>query len=147
MNLGRIASLWSPVIGFMILIYSLSSRESLPAAEYFWDKLLHVGAYAVFGTLCLRAMHGGIRSLRRRPALLAMLTTVLYGMLDEFHQARVPGRDSSLLDWGADAVGAGLSLLLFGWLAGRLDPGGGGDGRRRERFATNDNERKEPGET
>lgn len=128
MILRRLASLWAPVIGFMILIYSLSSRESLPASELVWDKAVHVGAYGVFGTLCLRAFHGGIRPLRGRPSLLAMLTTLLYAMLDELHQSRVPGRDSSLLDWVADAVGAGLALLFVAWLAARNVSARTGDG-------------------
>ena len=119
MILRKITSLWAPVIGFMVLIYSLSSRESLPASQLVWDKALHVGAYGVFGTLCLRAFHGGIRQLRGTPSVLAMLTTLLYAMLDEMHQSRVPGRDPSLLDWVADAFGAGLALLFVAWLGGR----------------------------
>ena len=119
MRLLRFTSLWAPVIGFMVLIYNLSSQESLPVAEYVWDELLHIGAYGLFGALCLRAFHGGIRPLRGWPSILAMLTTLLYGMLDELHQSRVPGRDASVFDWAADAAGAGLSLLLVAWLAAR----------------------------
>ena len=119
MKLLNIASLWAPVLGFMVLIYALSAQESLPAAEYVWDKALHTGAYALFGVLCLRAFHGGLRGLRPLPTLLALTTTLLYAVLDELHQARVPGRDPSVLDWVADAIGAGLSLPLAAWLARR----------------------------
>jgi VanZ family protein len=119
LKLLKITSLWAPVFGFMVLIYSLSSRESLPASELVWDKAMHVGAYGVFGLLCLRAFHGGIRPLRAAPTVLAMLTTLLYAMLDEMHQSRVPGRDPSLVDWVADTIGAGLALLFVAWLGGR----------------------------
>ena len=119
MRLLRLASLWAPVIGYMGLIYSLSAQQTLPAAEYFWDKALHSGAYAFFGILCLRAFHGGLRPLRAWPTVLALLTTLLYAVLDEMHQAGVPGRHPSVLDWIADAVGAGVSLPLASWLAGR----------------------------
>ncbi len=40
-----------------------------------------------------------------------------YGMLDEIHQSRVAGRDASMLDWLADVVGAGLSVVVLGMLA------------------------------
>jgi VanZ family protein len=37
--------------------------------------------------------------------------TVLFGASDELHQAFVPGRQSTLIDVGIDAVGAFLGLL------------------------------------
>jgi len=123
----KIASLWAPVIGFMVLIYTLSSRQSLPLSEYFWDKALHCAAYGLFGTLCLRAFHGGVKPLRPLPTILALLTTLLYGFLDEVHQSNVPGRDPSALDWVADALGAALSVPLVAWLATR-----GSRGRQEE---------------
>ncbi len=110
------ASLWAPVIGFMILVYGLSAQETLPAIEQLGDKVVHVGAYGLFGLLCLRAFHGGIGKLRYRPTILAISTVALYGALDEWHQSYVPGRDPSLLDWAADLIGAGLSLLFLIWL-------------------------------
>ena len=61
----RWVGLWAPVVGFMVLIYSLSAQATLPAVERLWDKLLHIGAYGLFGTLCLRAFHAGIRRPRR----------------------------------------------------------------------------------
>lgn len=119
MKLVRLVSLWTPVIAFMALIYALSAQSTLPAAEYVWDKALHAGAYGLFGMLCLRAFHGGLRPLRPLPVLAALAMTLLYAVLDELHQSRVPGRDPSALDWIADAVGAGLAVPLAGWLAAR----------------------------
>jgi len=43
---------------------------------------------------------------------LAFFLTALYALSDEFHQAFVPGRDTSLLDVGCDLVGAGLGLWV-----------------------------------
>jgi VanZ family protein len=51
------------------------------------------------------------------PTVFALLLTIGYGMLDEMHQGRVAGRDASLLDWLADIVGAGLSVVALGMLA------------------------------
>ena len=76
------------------------------------DKLAHAVAYCLLGALSLRACHRGIGPLRQWPTLLAMLMTLTYGALDEWHQAYVPGRFPSLYDWFADAAGAGLSIVL-----------------------------------
>jgi VanZ family protein len=106
----RFISLWGPVVAFMVLVYTLADQEGLPATGRLLDKALHAAAYALFGGLCLRAFHGGIRPLRRWPTVLAMLLTLAYGAIDEWHQVHVPGRHPSLLDWLADAAGAGLAL-------------------------------------
>ena len=81
-------------------------------------KLLHAVAYLVLGTLSLRAAHGGLGELRVWPTLLGLLLTLVYGVVDEWHQAWVPARHSSGLDFLADAVGAGLSVPVAGLLGG-----------------------------
>ena len=106
-------SLWAPVLAFMALIFLLSAQSDLPPVERVSDKTLHVLAYFVFGLLCLRATHGGIRPLRAGPALAALLLVVGYGALDEWHQSWVPGRTPSVLDWVADSVGAGLACAAL----------------------------------
>jgi VanZ family protein len=116
----RFISLWGPVVAFMVSVYVLAGREGLPVGERLLDKALHVAAYMLFGWLCLRAFHGGIRPLRRWPTVLAMLLTLAYGAIDEWHQLYVPGRHPSLLDWLADAVGGGLALGgTMAWVARR----------------------------
>ncbi len=67
--------------------------------------------------LSIRAFHGGLGRLARWPTVFALLLTIGYGMLDEMHQSRVVGRDASMLDWLADVVGAGLSVVVLGMLA------------------------------
>jgi VanZ family protein len=114
----RIVGLWAPVGAFIALLQFLSSRSSLPVSGLVWDKLVHAAAYCVLGFLSLRAFHGGIKPLRLTPSLLAMLLTVGYGVLDEMHQSRVPGRDASALDWVADAVGAAVACLAMAVVSG-----------------------------
>jgi VanZ family protein len=111
--------LWAPVVAFMIGVYVLADPLPVAPPVTGGDKLLHAAAYGTFGVLCLRAFHGGLRRLRLRPTLLALLLTLGYGALDEVHQSRVPGRDPSLADWAADAAGASLAVPAMRLLAAR----------------------------
>jgi len=109
-------SLWAPVAAYMALIHFASSQSSLPVAGLVWDKLAHTAAYCLFGVLCLRAFHGGLRPLRLRPSLAAMLLTIAYAVVDELHQSSVPGRMASVADWVADALGALSSCFVVALL-------------------------------
>lgn len=102
----------------MAALFWLSAQTTLPGAELVWDKLAHAVAYATLGLLCLRASHEGLRAVRLRPTLLALALSLGYGLLDELHQAQVPGRFARVSDWFADAIGAGLALPLYGALGG-----------------------------
>jgi len=83
------------------------------------DKLLHLGAFAVLGgaaTIGLR------RALTLRPgaaAALGALCSAAFGALDEWHQSFVPGRDASLGDLLADALGAALAAAAIAALLTR----------------------------
>jgi VanZ family protein len=95
----------------MAAIFFISGQSTLPGSEYVWDKVLHAGAYAVFGLFCLRATHGGIRRLRGGPTAWALALGLAYAAFDEWHQSWVPGRMPSLGDWIADLVGLGIACL------------------------------------
>ena len=97
-------------------LYLASSRSVLITDARVSDKLLHVVAYLILGSFVLRATHGGLSELRLVPTLAAFLLTLAYGVSDEIHQLYVPGRVASVADVGADALGAGLSILLMGVL-------------------------------
>jgi len=95
---------------------SSQSRPFLPASLGFResDKLLHFCAYAVLASLAtLRPLRA-----RERPRAIvveAFVLAALYGVVDEFHQSFVPGRDASMGDVVADALGA----LTGAWLVER----------------------------
>jgi len=116
LNLLRLIGLWAPVLAYMVGIFLLSGQPEPALARLTWDKLLHAGAYALFGLLCLRATHGGFKSLRRPRAVVALILCIGYGAFDEWHQSFVPGRDPSVLDWVADLVGSGLALWIYAGL-------------------------------
>ncbi len=107
---------WGPVWGYAGLIFYVSSQPHpethLPFVTHFSDKVLHAVEYAVLGALCYRALRGGRSDVWRQYAVpAAILLTSLYGMSDEVHQAFVPFRDSSWLDWVADTVGATVGVV------------------------------------
>lgn len=85
-------------------IFYLSSRPGeavgLPAP---WDKLAHFLAYALLGFLLGLGLDRGGQ---------AFGVAALYGLLDEFHQSFTPGREVSLLDFLADALGGALGAFF-----------------------------------
>ncbi|HJL14865.1 MAG TPA: VanZ family protein [Sandaracinaceae bacterium LLY-WYZ-13_1] len=119
---------WAPAALYMAAIW-LASSLSLPAMPVddfpFRDKGIHLVEYGVLGLLLA---HAAFRTWPRhhplRTAALAVLIAVLWGLLDEIHQAFVPGRSSEALDLVADTLGATLGAAVRYALtfASRLSP-------------------------
>ncbi len=110
-------------LAYMTGIFALSSvpgNETETAAgallEWItpkWQNLLHIPAYAAL-TLCwIWALSP--RSLSRTGLLvIAALLTLVWAVLDEAHQANVPGRYGSLTDLLLNLTGA-LLAVGFTW--------------------------------
>lgn len=96
------------------LIFWLSSQSILPKHDIFafQDKWDHMLAYMVMGVLAIRWLFRLSQS-KLIAYTGAFLFCVLYGASDEWHQSFVSGRDSSLLDWLADSVGAVLAVVTY----------------------------------
>lgn len=84
-------------------------------------KGAHVAEYAILAALLLLALRRGCPA---KPATWvarhAMLLSVLWASIDEWHQTFVPGRMGQLSDVLIDSLGAGLLILV--WLWRRRDP-------------------------
>ena len=127
----RILVAWAPAALYMGVIWIVSSIEqpTFPIALFpFRDKGVHTTEYAVLAFLL---GHACLRTFERRPrlrvAFVAVMHTVLWGFLDEMHQAFVPGRSADLLDLVADTIGALVGVgarFLVGALAARRSPDG-----------------------
>ncbi|MBI9016860.1 MAG: VanZ family protein [Phycisphaerae bacterium] len=74
-----------------------------------WDKLLHIGAYAVLATLILFSLKK-YNSMKLAMAIIAIIAFV--GAIDELTQPYF-GRSCHLDDWLADLAGAFLALLFL----------------------------------
>ncbi len=111
-------------VAWAALLFWESSQPNpfpfVPAAILSHDKLLHGGAYAIFGAL----VFGTIARTRLRTShgiVVAALVASLYGVTDEWHQRHVPNREADPADAVADALGAlaGAALAAF-ILRGRM---------------------------
>lgn len=108
----------APII-WMVMIFLLSSRAVFPVhlstAQYqYVSSLVHIFLYIILTFLIANALTTG--KVRFKHALLnALIIAMLYGMLDEWHQSFVPGREARLSDWLLDMVGCLVAGNLF-WL-------------------------------
>lgn len=107
--------------GWGLLIWDLSSKRApLSGGDSPWWELASNLAHApLFGTLtlliaalCLRRSDGIWPRPDARRVGLVLALALGYGVLDELHQSRVPGRDASVLDVLTDLVSAVLVLWI-----------------------------------
>lgn len=124
--MSRAGLYWIPALVVMAAIAVLSHRSDLPDLPGGPpDWLLHGMEYGVLAAACAFGATRGFVPERRKAAAAATATVIAagYGVLDEWHQSFVPGRDPSLMDWLADLVGAALvsTLLLLCWRACRAE--------------------------
>lgn len=101
------------LIGYALLIFYLSSQEpeAIPVPQLFpyQDKVMHIAEYSPLGWLSLKAF------IPLTPAafLASIGFSLAYAASDEMHQSFVPGREMSIMDWFADAVGILISSYVY----------------------------------
>ncbi|HEY8279227.1 MAG TPA: VanZ family protein [Bdellovibrionota bacterium] len=103
---------WVLVLGYMGLIFHLSSKPSIPLPMWFpnQDKIYHFLEYHILAFL---SAHATARGSHKKRFWTALTLASVYALTDEFHQSYVPGRDSSFGDWAADACGAWFGAFLY----------------------------------
>lgn len=105
---------WIFTVTYMGIIFYVSSlqRIDIPGIQEISDKLLHLCGYFILAFMVyLSFVKSGVK---KYVFILAFLIAVLYGIIDEFHQALVPGRDATIGDVIADSLGALLGSYLAG---------------------------------
>lgn len=110
---GRVwtaVGLWA---AFQVTLTSIPGADLPPLPGDWFDKVAHGGLY--FGLGGLMARVGLVEAWGRRGFLMAWCAIVVFGGLDELHQALVPQRSAEFSDWVSDVVGSGAGLA-----AGRL---------------------------
>lgn len=106
---------WLPPILLMAVIYFFSAQPDLSSglglADVIGRKLIHAVEYALLCFLWWRAL---VTQLAPPQALAAaLLVSVGYAALDEFHQTFVEGRNGSPIDVAIDALGAGIAATVI----------------------------------
>lgn len=83
-------------------------------------NLAHVPAFGLLALLFAIALprRDGWALTEWAPMRVVWVVTVLYGVVDELHQGRVPNRDGSVIDVLSDAIGATMLLLLARYAGG-----------------------------
>lgn len=100
-----------PSLAWMILIFLLSSRESVSVSEKYWTnflvfKSLHVIEYAVLTLLnTLAIVKNNTHITFRKAVLVAALLALAYAASDEMHQLYVPTRTGNIRDVLVDSIG------------------------------------------
>lgn len=100
---------WLPVLGYITLIFGVSSISNLPGPANIphLDKVAHFLEYGLLGFLGGRAFrHSGPGFLRKFWFGFAIIAGVAVGFCDEWFQSTVPGRTRSSFDFLADVIGA-----------------------------------------
>ena len=97
------------VLGILIGLFGLGAQPVavglVPAP---WDKVAHAAVFAILAAAV--GLASGLRGWRM--VMLAVVGVLLVGVLDEWQQMFLPGRQAGLDDLAADVVGG----LLGAWL-------------------------------
>ena len=110
---------WSVAIGWLLMIFYLSSRPSFPveltpSTYNIISSLTHVLLYAILAWLLVRALRTSGCKLKRA-LIYAFLIAIVYGAGDEWHQSFAPGREMSLSDWLIDGLSALIVIYYYSW--------------------------------
>ncbi len=97
----------------LITIQSAMTSSLLVQLPRGFDKVIHFFIFFVLGWLLARGLFGN--PLKTSPARWAAILAggALFAMLDEMHQALVPGRYADFKDWLADMAGLTLAALWY----------------------------------
>ena len=80
-----------------------------------FDKIVHMALFLVFAILFYASLAGDIFTgpYRYFPLFITLLTSIGYGVLIEFFQRFVPGRDPDIYDAFADSAGAIFGIVII----------------------------------
>ncbi len=113
-------SFWLPwaIVALSITIISHMPQPPRVDLGFEWsDKVLHAVAYWIFGSTFLwMVLEWKVSGKERKAVWLTVAAVAVFGLVDEIHQAFVPGREADLWDWVADVFGGTLATFGIPWL-------------------------------
>jgi VanZ family protein len=110
--------LWSIALAcFWLTLFALTHipvvKSLGPITDH--DKTAHIVAFAALALMLATTWQLNAGELTQAQLWWAWLVLILYASLDEWTQ-RFVGRQTSIVDWLADLIGAAVGLALFVWL-------------------------------
>ena len=115
-DIRRFASYQLPLILYAALVFIVSSISRLPEPEIefeYLDKLAHFVEYFIFMLLTIRALANLPVALRGFFLYLsAVIISVLFAALDEYHQSFIANRKADIYDLLADSAGIMLGAVI-----------------------------------
>lgn len=108
--------LWILTFAWGYLIFYLTSIPNLKISEndlvsFTISNGSHFGYFGVLAILLYFALPATILAIKSDIAAISL--TSIYGILDELHQIKVPGRTADPLDWLVDTLGAIFFLAIL----------------------------------
>lgn len=105
-----------PALVVAAILWQLSATPDLAVASGWLDtvtrKAAHIGAFGLLASACvlaLRAQRVSVRSALLGGAAIALV----YAVIDEVHQSRVPTRNGAVSDVAIDALGIGIASIVL----------------------------------
>lgn len=112
----RFISFHLPLVLYAALIIAVSSMSKLPTPDLgitYLDKLAHFVEYFIFMLLVFRSISNPPLSLKGLWAYVpAVIFSVIFAALDEYHQSFVAGRRADVYDLLSDSCGIILGAVL-----------------------------------
>jgi len=110
---------WLPVLACMGVIFYASSLpgSKIPSLFFFQDIAFHFCIYLALAYFFARAIENTYPNIVLGKVLFfSVVFGIIYGLLDELHQAFVPLRTVSGLDLSIDAIGSFFGSLIQAFL-------------------------------
>ena len=106
-----------PLLAYAALIFIVSAIPTLPHPDIGIggiDKIAHLFEYMIFFMLAVRAFGNKPYSFDNHKLIIfAGVISGIYAVLDEFHQAYVPGRNADIFDILADTAGILCGIIIY----------------------------------
>lgn len=106
-----------PLVVFSALIIILSHQSGITKVNFYFsgmDKIIHALAFFIYGLFAQVAFLANFRKLKNRNIIfIAVIFSLIFAVLDEYHQSFISGRNASFYDFLADAFGVFASIMFF----------------------------------
>ncbi len=104
------AIIWAVILAILMLL----PQDSFPESKLLsYDKLAHVGVFAILSFLVLMGILGKKGKHTRKQQIIALTISIVYGSLLEYLQTYMPGRMTDLYDFIANCTGGVVGVIIF----------------------------------